>query len=375
MAAEPSPSRPSPSDVGLASGRATEAEVATTTTPEADRAGQPASTGGLDPALVAEAEVALRVVHWRDGELLELRGLEALRHSIPDSEARHWIDLAGGSPALVATVAASLGLHELVAEDVVERNQRPKLELTDHLVHVVTFAMEYERELLLEEIDLVLGPGFLLTVHDRFWDPARVPHLREGAGPLLARGVDYLLWAFLDGIVDAYFPAFDRLGDEIDELEDQIVGGPSRATLDHLFALKRLLIDIRHVAAPQREILNQLTNRSLPLIAPEHVVYFRDVYDHAIHLSDEYDSFRELVSGSLDVYLSTINNNLSTIMKRLTGVTVVLAGMGALAGLFGMSEAASSIGLTGPLGFWIVTGTIVALAAFTLMVLHRFDWL
>ncbi|MBP1705706.1 MAG: Magnesium Mg(2+) and cobalt Co(2+) transport protein CorA, partial [Chloroflexi bacterium] len=144
--------------------------------------------------------------------------------------------------------------------------------------------------------------------------------------------------------------------------------------LDHLFSLKRQLIDIRHVAAPQREVLNQLTNRTLPVIAPEHVVYFRDVYDHAIHLSDEYDSFRELVSGSLDVYLSTVNNNLTVIMKRLTGVTVTLAGMGALAGLFGMSEAASSVGLTGPFGFWIVAGSIVVLAAITLFLLRRLDW-
>ena len=355
MATEPSPSQPSLSDGG-------------------DPGGAAAATNP-DQGVAAEAAQVLRVVEWREGETSDLRGLEALRRSLGRPGARRWIDLSGASPALVATVAAALDLHELVAEDIVERNQRPKLELTDHLVHVVTFAVEYERELLLEEIDLVLGPGFLLTVHDRFWQPDRVEHLREGAGPLLARGVDYLLWAFLDGIVDAYYPAFDRLGDEIDGLEDQIVEGPSRATLDHLFALKRQLIDIRHVAAPQREIFNQLTNRTIPLITPEHVVYFRDVYDHAIHLSDEYDSFRDLVSGSLDVYLSTVNNNLSVIMKRLTGVTVVLAGMGALAGLFGMSEAASSVGLAGPFGFWVVTGSIVTLAVATLWVLRRRDWI
>jgi magnesium transporter len=351
MATEPS--RPSPSEPG----------------------GATAVAGEPGPDLAAEAESVLRVVHWRDGRTLELRGLEALRESIRDAGARRWIDLSGASPGLVAAVAAALDLHELVAEDIVERNQRPKLELTDHLVHVVTFALEYERELLLEEIDLVLGPGYLLTVHDRFWRPGQVEHLREGAGPLLDRGVDYLLWAFLDGIIDGYYPAFDRIGDEIDELEDQIVAGPSRATLDHLFALKRQLIDIRHVAAPQREIFNQLTNRTIPLIAPEHVVYFRDVYDHSIHLSDEYDSFRELVSGSLDVYLSTVNNNLSVIMKRLTGVTVILAGIGALAGLFGMSEAADSVGLSRPIGFWVVTGAILALAAATLWALRRRDWI
>ena len=111
--------------------------------------------------------------------------------------------------------------------------------------------------------------------------------------------------------MDAYFPVFDRLEDQIDDLEDRIVDEPGRETLEQLFTLKRSLVEIRHVMAPQREIFNQLTNRTLPFIAPDNVIYFRDVYDHAVHLADEYDSYRELVSGALDVYLSTVNNNLS----------------------------------------------------------------
>ena len=97
----------------------------------------------------------------------------------------------------------------------------------------------------------------------------------------------------------------------------------------------------------------------LPFIAPEHVVYFRDIYDHAVHLSDEYDGFRELVTAALDVYLSTVNNNLSLIMKRLTGITVVLAGLGAFAGIFGMSEAGAAFARTEAVGFWMVTASIV----------------
>ena len=94
--------------------------------------------------------------------------------------------------------------------------------------------------------------------------------------------------------------------------------------------------------APQREIFNQLTNRTLPIIAPDNVIYYRDIYDHAVHLAEEYNSYRDLVSGALDVYLSTVNNNLSLIMKRLTGITVVLAGLGAFAGIFGISEAGAA---------------------------------
>lgn len=235
--------------------------------------------------------------------------------------------------------------------------------------------MAWERELLVDEIDLVLGRSFLLTVHTAFWDPRSAEHLREGVAPILARGTDYLLWALLDDVVDGYYPVFYRIEDAVDDLEDRIVSRPDPDTLEQLFALKRQLVELRHVSSPQREVFNQLTNRTLPFIDAEHVVYFRDVYDHAVHLSDEYDSFRELVSAALDVYLSTVNNNLSLIMKRLTGITVILAGIGAFAGIFGMSEAGAAFRLGEAPGFWIVAIGIVGLAVVIAVILRRIRWI
>jgi len=335
------------------------------------------SPGEPDPAaaLRLEAEASLRIEHWSDGEHRSLAGIEALRHAVGESTARHWVDLTDPSPALVEAVAAELGLHELIAEDILERNQRPKLELTDGFAHLVVFAVAWERELLVEEIDIVLGSRFLLTSHTRFWDPRAAEHLREGVGPVMARGTDYLLWTLLDYVVDEYYPVFDRIEDAVDDLEDRIVSRPERDTLEQLFALKRQLVELRHVSSPQREVFNQLTNRTLPFIDPEHVIYFRDIYDHAVHLSDEYDSFRELVSAALDVYLSTVNNNLSLIMKRLTGITVILAGIGAFAGIFGMSEAAAAFTPGAAPGFWLVTFGITGLAVLIAVALRRIDWI
>jgi magnesium transporter len=124
-----------------------------------------------------------------------------------------------------------------------------------------------------------------------------------------------------------------------------------------------------------RDIFNQLTNRDLALIDPDEILYFRDVYDHLIRLTDELDTYRELVSGALDVYLSTINNNLSLIMKRLTGITVILAGIGAIAGIFGMSEAGAAFSGAEARGFWLVAGASVALAFGLYLVLRRIDWI
>ena len=333
------------------------------------------SPPSLSEALRLEAETSLRVEHWRDGEHRTLSGLEALRHVVGESSARHWVDLTDPSPSLVEAVAAELGLHPLIAEDILERNQRPKLELTDGFAHLVVFAVAWDRELLVDEIDVVLGSTFLLTVHARFWDPRRAQHLREGVEPVLARGTDYLLWALLDYVVDDYYPVFDRIEDAVDDLEDRIVSRPDSDTLEQLFGLKRQLVELRHVSSPQREVFNQLTNRTLPFIDPGHVIYFRDIYDHAVHLSDEYDSFRELVSAALDVYLSTVNNNLSLIMKRLTGITVVFAGLGAFAGIFGMSEAGAAFARNEATGFWVVTFGIIGLAVMIAVILRRIDWI
>ncbi len=327
------------------------------------------------PELVAEAERALRIEHWRDGEHRALVGLEALRHSVGESTALHWIDLTDASPPLIRAVAAELGLHPLVAEDIEERNQRPKIELTGDHAHIVAFTLTWDQKLLPEEIDFVLGSSFLLTVHTKKWDPRRSPHLREGVAPVLKEGADYLAWALLDSIVDDFFPVFDRIEDQIDDLEDQIVDRAGRDTLENVFAMKRSLVEIRHVMAPQREIFNQLTNRTIPVISADHVIYFRDIYDHAVHLSEEYDSFRDLVSGALDVYLSTVNNNLSLIMKRLTGITVVLAGIGGFAGIFGMSEAGAAFAGQEAIGFWLVSGSIVGASLLLFAALRRLGWL
>jgi magnesium transporter len=122
-------------------------------------------------------------------------------------------------------------------------------------------------------------------------------------------------------------------------------------------------------------VFNQLTNRDLELIDVEEILYFRDVYDHVIRLADEMDNYRELASSTLDVYLTQINNNLSVIMKRLTGVTVILAGIGAVAGIFGMSEAGAALAGVEASGFWIVTGTTISVAAVAAVFLRKIDWI
>ncbi|HET9680968.1 MAG TPA: magnesium transporter CorA family protein [Candidatus Limnocylindrales bacterium] len=334
---------------------------------------------------------AIRLTRRAGDELGEWQGSAALSKldelgGTPGTDRRGatlWIDLTDPDAALVERVALALGLHPLIAEDVVHGNQRSKIEVTDGLVHLVVFALEFDEagsgstldRVTAREIDLVLGEGFLLSAHPAGWEPRTGDHFRSGPNDPMKAGPDHLLWAIVDTIVDGYFPFADRLEDLIDRLQNQVVDKPDRATLDQLFDLKRELISARRAVSPVREILNQLTNRELALIDPEEVLYFRDIYDHVIRLADELDTDRDLVAATVEIYLSTINNNLSVIMKRLTGVTVILAGIGAIAGIFGMSEAGSAFAGAEAAGFWLVTVGVVAIAVAAAVILRKADWI
>jgi magnesium transporter len=321
---------------------------------------------------------AIRVVSVRDGEVTEAMGdaaLTALPELLQEPDAAVWVDLTSPTQDMALKVGAALDLHPLIVEDVLEGNQRAKIELTDGLIHVILFNLTYTDRVVASELDFVLGNGFLLSVHDASWDPRATNHLRAGPGAVLRHGPDHLLWALADDIVDGYFPFADRLGDAIDDVQDEVVRTASRETVERVFGLKRELIEVRRAVSPVREVFNQLTNRDIPIIDAEELVYFRDIYDHIIRLTDELDNYRELASTTLDVYLTQVNNNLSVIMKRLTGVTVILAGIGAIAGIFGMSEAGAALGGGEAGGFWVVALITIALAAGAAAFLRRIDWI
>ena len=279
----------------------------------------------------------------------ELEGDAAIAE-LPEALARRgtrlWIDLCGADPGLKTRIGKMLGLHPLLIEDLAERDQRAKLEQVEQLLHAVMFSLGFDDgEIYERELDFVLGERFLLSAHSTWWDPRATRHLRAGVAGVLAKGPGHLLWCLTDEVIDGYFPILDQLGDEIDELEDKVVGQANRALLEE------------------------------KAVSDDDRLYFRDAYDHLIRLTDELDTYRELASATLEAYLSTVNNNLSLIMKRLTGVTVVVAGIGAIGGIFGMSEAQFALrGDEGP-GFWIVTASSLVLAGIAAAVLRRIDWI
>jgi magnesium transporter len=315
------------------------------------------------------------VARGADDQVRQLSSAAEVGEALKTPGQRVWIDIVAPKHDELAELSQILGLHPLVVEDILESNQRAKIEIYPDALHIVMFGLTYEGELQSHEIDIVLGERYLLTAHDDDIDPRGAPFTKREEGFHLSGGPDYVLWAIADWIVDGYFPVFDRLGDEIDDLEADVMRKPNNWVVERLFQVRRDLLLIRHAVNPQREVFNQLTNRDSKQIKPERIVYFRDIYDHLIRLTDEMDSYRELVSTTLDVYLSQVNNNLSDIMKRLTGVTVVLATIAAISGIFGMSEAGSAFQFQEATGFWIVTATAITIALTVYFYFRRRNWI
>lgn len=317
---------------------------------------------------------AVSIVSVNGKGIVESASLDELAPLLRSETSTIWVDLTAPDSAQVHAVAEELGVHALIVEDIVEPEARAKLEAFDDVLHIVLFALTRDGTTRLDEVDFVLGSRFLVTVHPVDWDPRAARQLRAGLETLMRRGPDALLWALCDALVDGYFPVFDQLADEIEAFEDRVLDRADHETLTQVLEMKRELISIRHAVAPGREVFSQLTSHEFELIREPQVFYFRDVYDHLIRLTEEFDSFRELTATTIELYLSSVNNNLATIMKRLTGVTVVLAGIAAVAGLFGMSEAGPVLDGREGVGFWLVTLVTIVAAGVVLAILRRIGW-
>jgi len=264
------------------------------------------------------------------------RALDLLR----SGEVPLWLELDSPSQAELDFLEANLKIHHLTLEDIVKQNQRPKIEAFEDYIYLAIHPFVRKNELEIEptEVDLLLGRNWLVTVH---YGP--IPGLLENGRRnerldlALHRGADFLLYTIVDLIVDSYFPILDAIDDEIDALEDRLLGQTHLEDMDRLLTLKRSLVRIRRAVGPQREVFNQLTHRDLPFVQPDYAVYFRDVYDHLIRITEELDSLRDLLSGALEVHLTSVSNQLNAIMKRLAAWATIFVVVTAIAGIYGMN--------------------------------------
>jgi magnesium transporter len=260
-----------------------------------------------------------------------------------ESVSVSWFDVQGlGSEDVLLGLGEVFGLHPLLLEDVVNVPQRPKIEEhEDHLLIVMRMvrltpeADGFESE----QVSFVLGKHYLLTVqeepeHDTFH---RVRERIRTGGAIRKYGVDYLAYALLDTVIDGFFPVLEAYGERIEALEDEVVLRPNRSTLAKVYDVKRELLALRRAVWPQREAVYALVRNESPLIQPEVQVYLRDCYDHANHVLDMLESYRELTSSLMDVYMSSVNNRMNEVMKFLTVISSIFIPLTFIAGIYGMN--------------------------------------
>jgi magnesium transporter len=258
-----------------------------------------------------------------------------------DAPGVRWIDVQGlGDEDVLRRIGEVFGIHPLAIADVANVPQRPKVEdHGDRHLIVTRMANLREDEVELEQVSLVIGPGWVLTFQERVGDVFEPVRRRIGAavGVIRAMGPDYLAYALLDAIVDGYFPVVERIGERIDELEEEAIERPSRATLQAIHGVRRELLLLHRIQWRQRDAVNALVRDGSMLFTPQVRPYLRDVYDHAVQVLDVIETFRELAVGLLELHLSTVSNRMNEVMKTLTVMATIFIPLTFVAGVYGMN--------------------------------------
>ena len=254
-----------------------------------------------------------------------------------------WINIDGVHQVeIMEKIGAHFGIHPLILEDIMHTVQRPKMEDFEDYIFVVVKMIYYDErddEIKAEQVSIILGTNFVISFQEKegdVFDYVR-ERIRRNKGRIRKMKPDYLAYALIDTIVDHYFIVLEKLGERIEVMEEELVTKPTPETLQTIHTLKRELIFLRKSIWPLREVISVLERGELTLIHESTGIYLRDVYDHTIQVVDTLETFRDMVSGMLDIYLSSISNKMNEVMKVLTIIATIFIPLTFVAGLYGMN--------------------------------------
>jgi magnesium transporter len=290
-----------------------------------------------------------------------------------------WIDLDGVHDAgMVQAVGDAAGIHPLTLEDIANIHQRPKIEDYGDYLYVAIRMLSPEGigGFRSEQISLVLGKGYVISFQEEPGDA--FDHIRErlhaGAGRLRGEGADYLFYTLLDAIVDGYFDVIEVFGERIEVVEEEVVADPDRETLQAIYALKRSLIALRRLVWPLRDVVAGLERGDSSLILDSTLVYLRDVYDHTIEVAETVETYRDTMSGLLDVYLSSQSSRMNEIMKVLTIIATIFIPLTFIAGVYGMNFAYMPE-IAHPWGYPAALASMAAVAGIMVLYFKKKGWI
>jgi magnesium transporter len=294
-----------------------------------------------------------------------------------------WINCDGlGDEKTLRELGDVFGLHPLALGDIANTSQRSKVEQYSGHQFIVMRMVSMDDRVRTEQISMVLGEGFLLTFQETVGDCLDSVRGRiEKAGSRLREsGADYLAYAVIDAITDHYFPVLETLGERIEDLEQETIEQPDQRAVARIHAMKRDLLALRRCVWPKREALSSLYRDPLPLIHEDTRLFLRDCYDHTVQIIDMVETYRELVSGLMDLYLTSVSNRMNEIMKVLTIIATIFIPLGFIAGLYGMNfdrdaSAFNMPELGWPYGYLFCLGLMAAVAVGLLLFFRRKGWL
>jgi len=280
-----------------------------------------------------------------DEQHFEEKQLDTIEQCFPFKQTPTvtWINIDGLHEVEVfEKLGKVFDLHPLILEDILSTGQRPKFEDFEKYLFVVLKMLRYneeDRAVETEQVSLVLGPNFVFSFQERVGDVFEYvrDRIRNSKGRIRKMGADYLAYSLIDAMVDSYFGILEKIGDKIELLEDELVTDPDEKTLMQIYALKREMISLRRSIWPLRELVNGVQRSESDLLSEPTDIYLRDVYDHTIQIIDTIESFRDIVSGMLDTYLSSISNRMNAVMKVLTIIATLFIPLTFIAGIYGMN--------------------------------------
>jgi len=290
-------------------------------------------------------DASISVIAYRDEQFLEKEAAsveECL--TFKNSESVSWINVEGiNRPDILEKLGQCFGIHPLALEDIMATDQRPKIDDFGDYLFIVLKMIRYNGNnggLDMEQVSLVLGRNFVISFQEGregdVFDPVR-ERLRTAKGRIRKMGADYLVYALMDSIVDNYFTVLEKLGEAIESIEEKLVIDPTPDTLHLMHELKRDMIFLRKSVWPLREVISSLERGESPLIDKSTAIYMRDIYDHTIQVIDTVETFRDMLAGMLDIYLSSVSNRLNSVMKVLTVIATIFMPLSFFVGLYGMN--------------------------------------
>jgi len=291
-----------------------------------------------------------------------------------------WVNVEGVHDVeLIRQLGEKHSFHPLVLEDIVNTVQRPKIEDYGEYLFIVLKMLKptEDGEFSSEQISIILGPDYLFTFQEDVagdtFDSVR-GRIRGGKGKIRGMGADYLAYALIDAIVDGYFSILEGFGERIVDVEEELALSPDQQALHLINGMKKEIIFLRKAVWPLREAISFLERGDSHLLHPETRLYFRDVYDHTVQVIDTVETYRDLLSGMLELYLSSISNRTNEVMKFLTVIGTIFMPLTFLAGVYGMNFKHLPE-LEWRYGYFWLWGVMLTLSLFMVIYFRKKRWL